>query len=87
MYQFNGIDKLTISDASKTLGLQLINHLNIPFGSGLGHYLGVNPCFNNHQAVMLWIEHLNLSKNDADILVEVTELFLKKFPETSYQFA
>lgn len=65
--------QLYISSETKKIGYSLLSELNIQNGSDLSHYLNVNPCYNNHQAFLVWLDHLNKNSN-----FQLTESEIKK---------
>ncbi|MEQ1151630.1 hypothetical protein [Acinetobacter johnsonii] len=47
-------NELLISQQARDLGNQLIKEMNINKGYGMANFLGVNFCYDNHQAVLIW---------------------------------
>lgn len=51
------------------------------------HYLDVNHCYNNHEAVLVWLEHFLTENPEVNNIDLVKVEFLKYFPESSYVLA
>lgn len=66
--------QLFISAKAKNLGVQLIKDLQISMAADLELFLDVNPCFNGHQAVMIWV-HPFLGEIEASSSCEERILF------------
>ena len=47
-------NELLISQQARDLGNQLIKEMNINRSYGMANFLGVNTCYDNHQAVLIW---------------------------------
>ena len=77
-------NELYISKKAKSLGLKLIQELNISVGHSIATYLDVNPCFNNHEATLVWVEHHLQHSDGIDTAQSLKQDFLKRFPQSSY---
>lgn len=80
-------NELLISQEARDLGNQLIREMNINNGYGLANLLGVNSCFDNHQAVLIWTFHQIDEEPSLEDLIEIKKIFLSFFPESAYQLA
>lgn len=80
-------NELLISKEARDLGNQLIREMNINNGYGLANLLGVNSCFDNHQAVLIWTFHQIDEEPLLEDLIEIKKIFLSFFPESAYQLA
>ncbi|MHA3114004.1 hypothetical protein [Acinetobacter sp. ANC 4193] len=79
--------ELWISPEAKLLGYQLIRELNVSMGFGIADYLDVNHCYNNHEAILVWLDHLLAIQPDVNNLDSVRMSLLRHFPESSYVLA
>lgn len=80
-------NELWISQKAKLLGHKLIKELNVGMGFGIASYLDVNHCYNNHQAVLIWLEHFLENYPEIQNIDSLKIEFLKYFPESSYEIA
>ena len=80
-------NELWLSRKTKLLGYNLIKQLNVGMGFGLAGYLHVNHCYNNHEAVLVWLEHFLTENPEIDNFNSIKTEFLKYFPESSYVIA
>lgn len=80
-------NELLISQEARDLGNQLIREMNINNGYGLANLLGVNSCFDNHQAVLIWTFHQINEEPSLKDLIKIKKSFLSFFPESAYQLA
>ena len=48
-------NELLISQQARDLGNQLIREMNINRGYGMANFLDFNSCYDNHQAVLIWV--------------------------------
>ena len=71
--------KLFISAKAKKLGLSLIQELYIQRTARLDFYLNVNPSFDGHEAVFIWIEHYLEEYPNTDLL-DIQNAFLRAVP-------
>ena len=72
--------KLYISTKTRSIGLQLLNKLEISITAPLAFYLGVNPSYDGHQATFIWAEYF-LEKNPNAEFSEILEAFLALVPK------
>lgn len=79
--------ELWISPEAKLLGYQLIRELNVSMGFGIADYLDVNHCYNNHEAILVWLDQLLAIQPDVNNLDSVRMVLLRHFPESSYVLA
>jgi len=79
--------ELLISQEARDLGNKLIRGMNINSGYGLANLLGVNSCYDNHQAVLIWTFHQIEEDPSLRDLIKIKKLFLSFFPESTYQLA
>lgn len=80
-------NELLISQQARDLGKKLIRELNINNGYGLANLLGVNSCYDNHQAVLIWKFHQIEEEPLLKDLIKIKKVFLSFFPESAYQLA
>ncbi|MEN8550655.1 hypothetical protein ABFW07_16200 [Acinetobacter soli] len=80
-------NELLISQQARDLGKKLIRELNINNGYGLANLLGVNSCYDNHQAVLIWTFHQIEEEPLLKDLIKIKKVFLSFFPESAYQLA
>lgn len=80
-------NELWVSRKAKLLGYKLIKELNVGMGFGIASYLDVNYCYNNHQAVLVWLEHFLEDYPEIQSIDLVKTEFLKNFPESFYELA
>ncbi len=80
-------DELLISQQARDLGNQLIKEININKGFGMACFLGVNSCYDNHQAVLVWTFQLLENEPQLTELAEIKKYFLSFFPDSVYQLA
>ena len=73
--------QLFISAKAKNLGIQLIKDLQISMAADLVLFLDVNPCFNGHQAVMIWVHHCLDLNSDLEYH-DIRKNFIGCFPES-----
>lgn len=73
---------LFISPRTKKMGLALINDLFITRTSPSAFYLGVNSCYDGHEAVFIWLEHYLENNHDAEF-DDIKQKILTYFPEYS----
>ncbi len=45
-----------VSEDANTIANMLIYDLYIQSGSNLARFLGVNPCYDNHMAMRIWVQ-------------------------------
>ena len=76
-------DELWVSRKAKLMGYKLIKQLNVGMGFGIANYLDVNHCYNNHEAVLVWLEHFLTENPEVNNIDLVKVEFLKYFPESS----
>ncbi|MCG2574933.1 hypothetical protein LVY74_15430 [Acinetobacter sp. ME22] len=79
--------ELWISPEARSLGYQLIRELNVAMGFGMASYLDVNHCYNNHEAILIWLDHLLAVQPEVNTSDSVKMALLKHFPESSYVLA
>lgn len=72
--------ELFISAKTKALGVALIKTLYISKMARLAFFLDVNPCFDGHEAVFIWIEHYLESDPDAEFS-DLHRAFVQCVPE------
>ena len=72
--------KLFISAKAKKLGLSLIQELYIQRTARLAFYLNVNPSFDGHEAVFVWIERYLEEYPNIDF-THIQHEFIKVVPE------
>ena len=72
--------QLYISQQAKKFGVQLIKDLQISITADLALFLEVNPCFNGHQAVMIWVHHC-LDQNQNMEYDDIRKHFIECFPD------
>ena len=80
-------NELLISQQARDLGNQLIKEMNIDRGYGMASFLGVNSCYDNHQAVLIWTFQLLEREPALNELAEIKKYFLLIFPDSVYQLA
>ena len=80
-------NELWISQQARDLGNQLIKEMNIDRGYGMANFLGVNSCYDNHQAVLIWTFQLLEREPNLNELAEIKKYFLLIFPDSVYQLA
>ena len=80
-------NELLISQQARDLGNQLIKEMNINRSYGMGNFLGVNTCYDNHQAVLIWTFQLLEREPTLNELAEIKKYFLLIFPDSVYQLA
>ena len=80
-------NELWISQQARDLGNQLIKEMNIDRGYGMANFLGVNSCYDNHQAVLIWTFQLLEREPALNELAEIKKYFLLIFPDSVYQLA
>jgi len=80
-------NELWISQQARDLGNQLIKEMNIDRGYGMANFLGVNSCYDNHQAVLIWTFQLLEREPTLNELAEIKKYFLLIFPDSVYQLA
>ncbi|MFX6114326.1 hypothetical protein ABTF34_16265 [Acinetobacter baumannii] len=51
------------------------------------NFLGVNTCYDNHQAVLIWTFQLLEREPALNELAEIKKYFLLIFPDSVYQLA
>ncbi|MEW7195609.1 hypothetical protein [Acinetobacter baumannii] len=69
-------NELLISQQARDLGNQLIKEMNINRSYGLANFLGVNTCYDNHQAVLIWTFQLLEREPALNELAEIKKYFL-----------
>ncbi len=80
-------NELWISQQARDLGNKLIKEMNIDRGYGMANFLGVNSCYDNHQAVLIWTFQLLEREPNLNELAEIKKYFLLIFPDSVYQLA
>ena len=55
--------------------------------NGMANFLGVNTCYDNHQAVLIWTFQLLEREPALNELAEIKKYFLLIFPDSVYQLA
>ena len=80
-------NELLISQQARDLGNQLIKEMNINRSYGMANFLGVNSCYDNHQAVLIWTFQLLEREPALNELAEIKKYFLLIFPDSVYQLA
>jgi len=80
-------NELWVSRKAKLLGYKLIKELNVGMGFEIASYLDVNHCYNNHQAVLVWLEHFLEDYPEIQSIDPLKTEFLKNFPESFYELA
>lgn len=80
-------NELWVSRKAKLLGYKLIKELNVGMGFGIASYLDVNHSYNNHQAVLVWLEHFLEDYPEIQSIDPLKTEFLKNFPESFYELA
>lgn len=80
-------NELLISQQARDLGNQLIKEMNINRSYGMANFLGVNTCYDNHQAVLIWTFQLLEREPTLNELAEIKKYFLLIFPDSVYQLA
>ena len=80
-------NELLISQQARDLGNQLIKEMNINRSYGMANFLGVNTCYDNHQAVLIWTFQLLEREPTLNELAEIKKYFLLIFPDSFYQLA
>ena len=80
-------NELWISHKAKLLGYKLIKELNVGMGFVIASYLDVNHCYNNHQAVLVWLEHFLEDYPEIQNVDPLRIEFLKHFPDSCYALA
>ncbi|EKU55463.1 hypothetical protein ACINWC323_A0008 [Acinetobacter sp. WC-323] len=53
----------------------------------MANFLGVNTCYDNHQAVLIWTFQLLEREPALNELAEIKKYFLLIFPDSVYQLA
>ncbi|MHA3061693.1 hypothetical protein ACX1N5_13700 [Acinetobacter sp. ANC 4636] len=79
--------ELWISPKARRLGYKLIRELNVTMGFGMAAYLDVNHCYNNHEATLVWLDHLLAVQPEICNVDSVKIEFLSHFPESAYVLA
>lgn len=59
-----------VSEDANTIANTLICELCVRIGTGLAHFLGVKPCFDNHMALRVWVQN-RLDANDGYMVNEM----------------
>ena len=80
-------NELWISQQARDLGNQLIKEMNINRSYGMANFLGVNTCYDNHQAVLIWTFQLLEREPALNELAEIKKYFLSFFPDSVYKLA
>ena len=80
-------NELLISQQARDLGNQLIKEMNINKGYGMANFLGVNFCYDNHQAVLIWTFQQIEKQPALNDFGEIKEYFLLFFPDSVYEIA
>lgn len=72
--------QLFISKQAKQLGLELIHDFCIQRTARLAFFLDVNPTFDGHQAIFIWVEH-HIQVNPHADLCDLHRAFTRCVPE------
>ena len=72
--------ELWVSEQAKQLGHQLLRELNIHAGYGIADFLSVNPCYDNREALLIWLDQQLAKHPDGVEIEQIKQDFFEHFP-------